>query len=294
MDIAIKSTSARDKFGFFRIPGLGDRIHVLTCAWALFSNYNETVTIHLSGEKYSEFKENSLIEIKSLFPKGNVDFRFHNYHPETELEWKKYIYRKIPGVKFFYYGDHQGPYESREEIDISPLLKRYNKLQISKVFTPKLSYPARFITTQWDSTANSRSLSLDKRELILEKYREQGYTIIYVGGEATQFHLRESLSEIAFAIAKSDFYVGVDSAFFHLAQLYLPICKIHLYNERTNYWSHHLLRYIDNGGQINQFYSKISPKDWFMIKLRNDNRLMKRLLVSIPGARHIINKMIGN
>ena len=197
-------------------------------------------------------------------------------------------------MKFFYYADHQGPYESKEEIDISHLLKSYKRLQISSVFTPKLSYPTRFITTQWDSTADSRSLPLDKRELILGEYREQGYKIIYVGGEATEFHLRKSLSEIAFAIAKSDFYVGVDSAFFHLAQLYLPICKIHLYNERFNYWYHHLLRYVDNGGQINQFYSKISPKDWFMIKLRNDNRLMKKLLSSIPGKRYIVNKMIGN
>jgi hypothetical protein len=173
-------------------------------------------------------------------------------------------------------------------------LKSFNKLQISRGFIPKLSYPSKFITTQWDSTADSRSISIEKRKSILEKYKEQGYTIIYVGGEAAEFHLRESLSEIAFAIAKSDFYVGVDSAFFHLAQLYLPICKIHLYNERSNYWSHHLLRYIDNGGQINQLYSKIGPKDWFMIKLRNDNRLAKKYLLSIPGARFILKMMIGN
>jgi hypothetical protein len=294
MDIAIKSTSARDKFGFFRIPGLGDRIHILTCAWAIFLNYNERVTVHLSGEKYSEFKEKSLNEIKSLFPKGILDFRFHNYYPETELEWKKYIYRNVPGVKFFYYGDHRGPFESKEEIDISPLLKNFSRLQISRSFTPKLRYPSRFITTQWDSTADSRSLPINKRELILEKYREQGYKIIYVGGEATEFHLRESLSEIAFAISESDFYVGVDSAFFHLAQLYLPVCKIHLYNDRSNYWSHHLLRFIDNGGRINQFYTKIRPKDWFMIKLRNDSPLVKKFLFSIPGTRSLLKLMIGN
>lgn len=294
MDIAIKCKSARDNFGFFKIPGLGDRIHIFTCAWALYLRFNDPVTIHLSAEKYSERKNNSLAEIKELFPIGSVDFKFHNVYPKSEKEWKVFIRQVIPDIKFFYYSDHRGAFESKEKIDISPFLKNFHKLNVAEEFIPSLNYPTKFITTQWDSTASTRSLQYIKREKILEKYKNQGYSILYVGGEAIESSLRESLSEIAFAISKSDFFVGVDSAFSHLAHLYLPISRVHLYNEKSNYWSHHLLRYIDNGGPINKYYVRVSSKERLMIKLKHDSPLLKKLVIYVPGLKSILKLLMGN
>jgi hypothetical protein len=78
-----------------------------------------------------------------------------------------------------------------------------------------------------------------------------GFQPVVVGGEATEKHLGWSLKHIAYAMSKAAFHVGVDSGFMHLALLYVPYHRTHLYNEAGGYISHHAKRARDNGAIIN-------------------------------------------
>jgi ADP-heptose:LPS heptosyltransferase len=87
-----------------------------------------------------------------------------------------------------------------------------------------MALPERFVTVQWDAGGPKRTLPLREREAIMARYP----ACVVVGGEA-EGDLRWSLKHIAYAMSRAEAHVGVDSAFLHLAQLYLPPERIHLY-----------------------------------------------------------------
>jgi hypothetical protein len=104
---------------------------------------------------------------------------------------------------------------------------------------------------QWDSNQRGRTITAAARTSVIARYRADGIEPVVVGGEATQKNLGWSLKHIAYAMSKAAFHVGVDSAFMHMAMLYMPIKRIHLYNEPEGFYSHHALRAKDNGAVIN-------------------------------------------
>jgi hypothetical protein len=275
LHVAINVKSSRDSQSYFTIPGLGDRIHIVTCAWVLAEKFDESITIHLSKEKFTESKNASLEEIISLFPTNRIFIRFHDFSPISELEWILYLSKLNIEAKLLSYGDHPGPYEHFMGIDISQFLKDIPILQPSYVSSADL--PKKFIVCQWDSTAQSRSLPENVISEILNRYSEEGYSIITVGGKSSESDLRNSLKEISFYLHHASFFVGVDSGFSHLAYLFLPMEKIHLYNSPKNYWSHHMLRFIDKGGNLNHHYKKLNSTRKFIIMLRYDSRRLLKI-----------------
>lgn len=253
--IALRAKSVRNPTRPFTTPGLGDRIHSLTAAWAYHKAHNIPVTIHLTKSKqvggmYNN-KTESWKELLLLFPEGSINIAYHAYEPKDEKDWIAYLKHKGFNAEIFWYKDHPGTYESREKLDISHYLKNIPLLEAAPV---EIKLPDKFITTQWDSSEKSRTLSQQSIDEVMAKYRKQGYEVITVGGKSTDKNLNMSLKHIAYAMSKASLHVGVDSAFMHMAFLYQPFDRIHLYNEPAGFYSHHFRRAIDNGVSLNKYY----------------------------------------
>jgi hypothetical protein len=230
----------------YTATGLGDRIHSATLAWAYGQAHDEPVTIHLTADKWTggQFsnKPESWAEIVSLFPNGSLAVQPHPVIPKTEAEWLSYL-RKYDPVTYFY-GDYPGKTPEKGAIDISPYLSDLPLLS----FVSRLAFPDKFITAQWDANGKSRTLSQKQREAASDHHRELGYSIILVGGEGEGF-FKHSLNVIACAMSRAELHVGVDSAFFHMAQLYMPKNRIRIYSNLLRP-GHHVIRAVKNGAKL--------------------------------------------
>ena len=88
---------------------------------------------------------------------------------------------------------------------------------------------SKFITAQWDTTDPGRSIPEAEINIIENRYKEQGYEIVRVGGEASIPDMNDSIQAIGYAMAKADGHIGIDSGFLHMANLYHKAEDIHLY-----------------------------------------------------------------
>lgn len=192
----------------FTATGLGDRIHGATLAWAY--GQGEAVTLHLTREHLTggqfDNKPESWAEIVALFPAGML------------------MLSREPCDVTYRYGDYPGPREPAG-FDIAPYLERIPLLADG----PREPY----VTAQWDANGPSRRVRPPDIP-----------NAVIVGGEATG-DMRWSLKAIGEAMSRAEGHVGVDSAFFHLAQLYMPRKRITVYHGRKV--SHHVLRARDHG-----------------------------------------------
>jgi hypothetical protein len=210
----------------YTTPGLGDRIHSVTCAWAYGQAHGTSVTLHVTREQMTggQFnnKPQSWAEIVALFPAGSVAIQPHDFSPVSQQEWLRHT-----GAESWWYGDYPGPRERAERIDISEYLRRI----------PLLSNRERgnFATVQWDAGGASRRVSAAWQRKVLEQHQK---TVTVGGGGLLELD--------AVVMSRAGTHVGVDSAFFHLAQLYLPPNRIYLCY-RPGAMSHHVKRAIDNG-----------------------------------------------
>jgi hypothetical protein len=236
----------------YTTPGLGDRIHSAIIGWVYGQCTAEPVTLHLTHDKWhgGQFgnKSDSWGEIVSLFPAGSLKVRHHLDLPHNEQGWLASLRRQGIEAEMYSYGDYPGKYETVAGFNVAPLLRSIPPLTAEK---QEVKLPAKFFTVQWDSNAKSRSVPKDRQAAILERYKRTGYKPVVVGGESPDPLLQWSLKHIAYAMSKAAFHVGVDSAFFHMAQLYMPWERIHLYGMPGGFKSHHALRARDNGAQIN-------------------------------------------
>jgi hypothetical protein len=236
----------------YTTPGLGDRVHSAIVGWVYGQAHSTPVTLHLTADKWrgGQYgnKSESWAEIVGLFPEGCLSLCPHPVTPETETEWLEYLRQRGYSAELYAYGDYPGKYESTASFDIAPYLKRIPRLSAEP---QDIELPGKFATVQWDSNSQARTLPTSEREVIVNRYKAAGYKPVVVGGESTDLKLRWSLKHIAYAMSRAAFHVGVDSAFFHLAQLYMPWERVHLYT--SGFYSHHGLRARDNGAQINLY-----------------------------------------
>lgn len=260
--IALRARSVRDPRRAFTTTGLGDRIHSVTIGWSYSKAHNTPVTLHLTKSKMEggQFnnKPESWKEILDLFPSGHVEIAPHNYEPLSENDWIKYLRDKSINADLMWHGDKPGPHETPGTLDVSQYLKNIPKLQPEQ---QDIELPEKFITVQWDSSDSKRTLKPSQRQHVINQYKNQGYSVVTVGGESSSKELNWSLKHIAYAISKADLHVGVDSAFMHLAFLYKPFNCVHLYNEQDGFFSHHFRRAIDNGIKLNKYHYPIRLPD---------------------------------
>lgn len=186
--------------------------------------------MHLTADKWrgGQFgnKPESWREVVGLFPAGSVALRVHPVEGLPEPKWLAYLRGQGIDAEAFWYGDFPGPREVPEALDIAPYLRRIPLLTAEP---QDAELPDRFYTGQWDSTSVKRRACVRPRFEIPE---------VTVGGDAKD-PFRWSLKHIAYAMSKAEFHAGVDSAFMHMAQLYMPPERIRLYGESD---SHHARR----------------------------------------------------
>jgi ADP-heptose:LPS heptosyltransferase len=241
------------------------------------------VRLHLSADKASHKKRVSFEEVISLFDNRKFDVEFHEVYPTSNMEFQEFLQDKGIDAQAFYYKDHPGWREKFIGVEVSGYLR-----EIPLIRPPVSETQSKVITSQWDTTGQKRKFSQSEINLILEKYKEQGYQVITVGGEAKEERYRESLWEVGRLMSRSAFHVGVDSGFMHLAQLFLPPERIHVYSKPTNYWAHHLFRGIENGMSLNINFKKLSTFEFQKVAWRYDSpRLLRAWHV---GRRIMLGK----
>jgi len=289
--LAVRVSSVHEVNSPYTASGLGDRIHLMTIAWAYSNANNAHVTMHISSNGMTPKKRTSFDEIVSLFPKGKIGLVIHQFEGTCESEWLQYLSNQGVDAQAFYYGDHLGRYERKVGIDISTYLRNFPKLSVTPESPSNFKLAERYVTTQWDSTARSRTLTEATRVDILNKYLASGYEVVVLGGESLQEPLRNSLSAASAALSRAEKHVGVDSGFMHLAFLFLDFSNIHLYADPKGYWAHHLFRAFENGCILNYHYSRPSNLQKLRIKLLYDSRVMNRILFSNPNILRILRRI---
>jgi len=91
------------------------------------------------------------------------------------------------------------------------------------------NFPKKYVVCQWDAKQQYRVIDEDRKQEIMNFYRELGYEFVVIGGEAPRPRMRLDLDAIAYVISKADYYVGADSGMMNLSKLILPIDRIHSY-----------------------------------------------------------------
>lgn len=288
--IAVRVSSSNNHQAPYTVAGLGDRIHLITVAWAYANAHSCSVVLHISSNGMSIEKKRSFLEILELFPKGKISLKFHDYIGIDEQHWHGYLEKKGMTATTFYYGDHLGRFERKHGFDISPYLKNFPKLNYLDDSHPRLRLPERFITVQWDASGSTRTLSLDLQLRITHKYQQIGYEPLTLGGTSTNFSRDYPLVNAAYAMSQAKLHAGVDSGFMHLAFLYLDYSKIHIYANPNGYWSHHLFRAYENGCIQNFMYDKPSYLQKIRIKILYDTQIFNKIFFSHPMFLKFIGK----
>lgn len=290
INLAAPVASIHERNTPYTAAGLGDRIHLLTVAWAYATKMRCSVVMHISGNGINELKLKSFQEILDLFPEGIIGLAFHDYVGTDNNLWIMYLKDKGIIANTFYYGDYLGRFGKKFGVDISPFLRDFPKIEIAHAKTKTKESNKRYITVQWDSTAPTRTLPKHKQLLVISKYQEQGYNIVTVGGESDNFELRTSLSAAAAAISRADLHVGVDSGFMHLAFLYLDFSRIHLYVDTKGFWAHHLFRALKNGCICNFHYLQPTKIEKLRIRLLYNSKVLNYLVFGRPKVLGYLRK----
>jgi hypothetical protein len=256
--LAIRSMSIKKRNRRYTTPGLGDRIHTLMIGYLFSQAKKDQVTLHLTSDKGIERKLKSYNELLKLFPKDTVHLQIHDVSGLPEIKWIQYLQAKNIDAKPYFYKDYQhlNKLDTTEEIDISKYFRNFTPLKFSQ--KSLFSLPTeKFIVTQFDSTDKQRGIKKQIVDKILKNYEDLRYKKIVIGGDATEDLLKsthpDNIINTAYAISKAEYYVGVDSAMMHMASMYLPAEKMHLYHTGAVEKSHHLLRNIDNGAVLNNY-----------------------------------------
>lgn len=174
---------------------LGDRIDYLA-----FSMFYSKIT----GQPVSlSFKDSTLMFIRDRYLYDSVYFQ----HPSA-----KEIYEYTVTNYYNFYVNNKQDWFKFDNIP------SYN-----------LTLPKKFVTMQWDAGQGFRRINNDRKQKILEFYKDQGYELITVGGEAPDKNLSLNLALVSYIISKADYHIGADSGFQHLAKLILPTDKLHVY-----------------------------------------------------------------
>ena len=290
INLAAPVASIHEKDLPYTAAGLGDRIHLLTVAWAYAAKMQCSVVMHISGNGVNELKLRSFQEILDLFPEGNIGIVFHDYVGTDNKTWIMYLRDKGINANTFYYGDYLGRFGKKFGVDISPFLRDFPKIKIPQAKMQINELNKRYITVQWDSTAPTRTLPKQKQLLVLSKYQQQGFKIVTIGGESDNFELRTSLSAAAVAISRADLHVGVDSGFMHLAFLYLDFSRIHLYVDPKGFWAHHLFRALKNGCICNYHYLQPTKIEKLRINLLYNSKVLNYIVFSRPKVLGYLRK----
>lgn len=284
IDIYAPIMSTRSLGMKYTAQGLGDRIHLISLCYEISISMSQEVTLHLAKNHLNGKKRDSFNEILQLFPNNFVNLKFHEFEFQSSSDWQKHLLAEGISALSFEYRDHPGWLENPSDIDASQFL--YSRHLLEPVCDHNPKFPRNFVTVQWDSTGKDRQLPNAVISNVEEKYRAEGLIVVRIGGQSDDQLLKECLRCSAVAIYKSQYFVGVDSGFLHLALQIKKPAQIHFYTSRNRYWSHHTFRAIEVGTIVNRHWRKLTTYDKIYAKFRYDSPKLTKLI-------HNLKRMIG-
>tara|TARA_B100000131_G_scaffold297444_1_gene316203 strand:- start:255 stop:950 length:696 start_codon:yes stop_codon:yes gene_type:complete len=106
----------------------------------------------------------------------------------------------------------------------------------NNITTYDVKLPEKFVVSAWDAGQEYRVIELERRKRIEKFWKNKGYEIVIVGGEAKEDKFKNDLDFIFYVISKAEAYVGADSGFMHLSKAVLPLNSIFPYVNMK--WEH--------------------------------------------------------
>ena len=220
--------------------GLGDRIDYLCTANMLAQQADDDfITIYKRYTPNPTQKQEFICwdELSSLFkPRHMILEMSDNFY--SHLKFLNYPRYDIKNEKYH---------------NLLTSLGDFPKIKVKDYSKDLPPLPEKFVTMQWDAGQQRRRCSEDEIQRIVDFYKDLGYEIIGVGGQASNTMLKNDLHKIAYIMSKADLHVGVDSGFMHLAKIVMPSNKIHIYT--SNYMhintSIHLKNVLKAGAVLN-------------------------------------------
>ena len=202
--IAVHGFSRRTKATWL-CHGLGDRVAVVMMCMNYAKKHKTEVTLHINKE-HAKAKA-SWRELIDLLPKNKVTLQIHQVVPMEDGAWIQYLEgMSAKGVSLYHFGDGLAPLA---DLCIHDYIKSSPKVNAKK-FDVELP-EGKFMVQQWDSRDRKRCLAKDKRAKVEQHFKNLGYELVTIGGEAKDPLLKNSLAAIAYAVKQSDGYVGVNS-----------------------------------------------------------------------------------
>jgi len=226
--------------------GLGDRIDYLCTANMLAQQADDDfITIHKRYTPNPTQKQEFICwdELSSLFkPRHMILEMSDNFHSN---------------LKFLNYPRYNIGSKNDDYQNLLSSLGDFPKIKVKDYSKEMPPLPKKFITMQWDAGQQRRRCSEDEIQRIVDFYKDLGYDIIGVGGQAGNAMLRNDLHKIAYIMSKADLHVGVDSGFMHLAKIVMPSNKIHIYTSNfTHQFVSTQLQNVLNAGAILNYSRK--------------------------------------
>jgi len=209
--------------------GLGDRLDALLIGKMLYDRDKEPVTFHQLRGSFRDF-----------------EFLTSLYELEAKIEYPRQ--KEIKHSTFF---EHNS-----KGFDQKKLLRSVEDFPKIKPYDFNINLPDNFITVQFDGKQRSRT-ACSKKEIkrIKSFYKDQGYKLITVGGEATNVSLKgstECIPYIIYYMSKAKLHVGIDSGMMNLAKLVMPCSNMHIYtSDSDDFKSSILCRCEEKGTKIN-------------------------------------------
>ena len=226
--------------------GLGDRIDYLCTANMLAQQADDDfITIHKRYTPNPTQKQEFICwdELSSLFkPRHMILEMSDNFNSN---------------LKFLNYPRYNIGSKNDDYQNLLSSLGDFPKIKVKDYSKDLPPLPEKFITMQWDAGQQRRRCSEDEIQRIVDFYKNLGYEIIGVGGQASNTMLKNDLHKIAYIMSKADLHVGVDSGFMHLAKIVMPSNKIHIYNnEFFQYRIANKLKHVLKAGAVLNYSRK--------------------------------------
>lgn len=240
----------------YKCPHLGDNIHLANLAYQVHKEKGEKVKLHFGVEKTSE---NRWKHILQMFPEGSIDKQFYQRGHMDDDEWVKWLQESaaVKDPQIFAYRDPEsGAVGVAHDIVVDDAMSKPALLPAIEHCAEDYIKPEKYVVVQWDAQWIKRRLPEEQVSEIESYYKERGYKIVKVGGDADITCLRESLKHIGYAISNADYFVGLNSGMWHMAQLYLPYERISCWvqPQHVNAKDDHVKRFIKWGGKFNEFF----------------------------------------
>ena len=235
----------------YTVAGLGDRIHTLLLMYQYSMHHNIEVNVHLSSRQWgdNDKKNNSWKELLELIPKGYINLINHPVGDLLENEWIIYLRKQGYADVETYYYFNKVPVATFE---ITQYIKTLPEIDVEDL-SEYMNLPDKYVTEQWDSQDQSRSINPSQVASVRKIYEDMGYEIVTINGGELHIEQKKpfpsnSIKHIAYCMKHAEYHIGANSGFFHLAHLYKPYEKIRVYTNRPH---DHVTRAQQNGSKVN-------------------------------------------